>query len=534
MAEHRFWPVLRLARHSLRFRNASYIGLFMRLALVFAIFGLLLPGARAYARDVASEPAYPMQDEVAAPKAKAAAKPRAAAKPVEPKADDDKKSTAVKLPSPRPVTSTTTPEIKVEAKADTKVEPPKAEASPAPMRAEPFAKLPADERAAIRSALLWSSGEDGKPGDREDPMTAAIKAYQKRGKAKVTGVLTDSEKSELLAAAKTRYDEFGWSVVVDPVTGIRLGIPGKLASLAREAKDGTRWASRHSDVVIETFRIKTTDNLNALFETQKKEPANRKVESSYARNDNFFVSGLQGLKHFAVRAHLKNGELRGYTMLYDQAMATIVMPVLPAMANAFAPFPDGAGPIASLSRPVGYGTGVIISEKGHIVTDRRLADGCNVITIPGIGNAERIATDEANGLGLLRVYGKTKLKAAALAPDDAPRDLKLIGVPDPHTQNGNSRHSTITAQLAEGNAIRMRDSVPLAGLSGAAALDGKGRVLGIMEMHGMQLASMRPAAPLMRLIPSSAIRRFLGAHNITPSTEGGGESAIVRVICVRQ
>lgn len=503
----------------------------MRLAPLFAMLGLLLGATSAHARDVASEPAYPTQDETAAPKVKAA-KPHVAAKPAEPKAGDAKKSADIKLPPPRPAAA---PEIKVEAKAEIpKAELPKITTGAAPMRAEPFANLPADERAAIRSALLWSSGEDGKPGDREDPMTAAIKAYQKRNKAKITGVLTDAEKGELLAAAKTHHDEFGWSVMVDPVTGIRLGIPGKLASQAREAKNGTRWASRHGDVAIETFRIKTTDNLTALFEAQKKEPANRKVESSYARNDNFFVSGLQGLKHFAVRAQLKNGELRGYTMLYDQAMATIVMPVLPAMANAFAPFPEGAVPLASLSRPVAYGTGVIVSNDGHIVTDRRFADGCDIITISGIGNAERVALDEAHGLGLLRVYGKSRLKAAALAPDNAPRDLKLVGIPDPQTQNGDGRRSTITAQLADGNAIRLRDSVPLAGFSGAAALDAKGRVLGIMEMHGMQLASMQPAAPPVRLIPSSAIRSFLAAQNITPSTDGGGEAAIVRVICIRQ
>ena len=486
----------------------------MRFVLLLTPLLALALSAEARARDLASEPAYPMQDEVATPKAKATARRHATAKPADPKADDAKQSAAVKLPPLRP-----------------EAEPPKAGLP----RAEPFAKLPADERAAIRSALLWSSSEDGKAGAGEDPMTAAIKAYQKRKNAKVTGVLTDTEKGELLAAARTHHDEFGWSVVLDPVTGIRLGIPGKLASLAREAKNGTRWASRHGDVVIETFRIKTTDSLNALFDAQKKEPANRKVETSYARNDNFFISGLQGLKHFAVRAHLKNGELRGYTMLYDQAMATIVMPVLPAMANAFAPFPEGAMPIASLSRPVAYGTGVVVSDEGHIVTDRRFADGCDVITIPGIGNAERIAFDDASGLGLLRVYGKSKLKPVALAPDNAPRDLKLIGISDPQTQNGDGRRSTITAQLADGNAIRLRDSVPLAGFSGAAALDGKGRVLGIMEMQGMQLASMQPAAPPVRLIPSSAIRGFLAAHKVAPPTDGGGgEASIVRVICVRQ
>ena len=37
-------------------------------------------------------------------------------------------------------------------------------------------------------------------------------------------------------------------------------------------------------------------------------------------DDNFFISGMQGLKMFAVRAKLRDGEMRGFTMLYDQMM----------------------------------------------------------------------------------------------------------------------------------------------------------------------------------------------------------------------
>jgi hypothetical protein len=76
--------------------------------------------------------------------------------------------------------------------------------------------------------------------------------------------------------------------------------------------------------------------------------------------------------------------------------------------------------------------------------------------------------------------------------------------------------------------------MPLAGFSGAPALDAQGRVLGVMEMHGMQLASAQAASPPVRLVPAAAIRDFLAAHNVTPpSSGGGGEAAIVRVICVR-
>jgi hypothetical protein len=481
----------------------------MRLWLLLATCCLLFGPATAHARDVASEPPYPIGQ---APAAKPKPHHRAPKKPTE----TEPAAASTKLPVPRPST---------DAKGDTATD------SSAP-RPEPFAKLPADERAAIRSALLWSSGEDGKPDDGEDPMTAAIKAYQKRNKAKVTGILTDAERNELLAAAKAHREEFGWSVALDPATGIRLGIPNKLVPKTHEAENGTRWSARHGEVAIETFRIKTRESLTALFEAQRKNPAKRKVESSYARGDTFFIGGMQGLKYFAVRAQLKDGELRGYTIFYDQAMEGIMLPVLRAIANAFAPFPEDTMPVAALSRPVAYGTGVIVSNGGDIITNRRFADGCDVITVPGLGHAEHTAIDTTHGLALLRVYGKRKLNAAALADGPPQRDIKVTGIADPNIQNGNNFRSTIAAQLTDGNAVRLRNPIPLAGFSGAPALDAEGRVLGIMEMHGMQLASVQAAVPPVRLIPAATIRDFLAAHNVTPPASGAGEAAIVRVICI--
>jgi hypothetical protein len=327
---------------------------------------------------------------------------------------------------------------------------------------------------------------------------------------------------------------FGWSVVVDPVTGIRLGIPGKLMPETSRAANGTRWSSRHGEFQLETFRIKTSESLATLFERQKSESA-RKIESSASRDDGFVLSGLQGLKQFAVRAQIKEGELRGYTLLYDQAMAGIMLPVLPAMAGAFAPFPDGAAPIASLSQPVAYGTGVIVSAQGHIITDRRFADGCDVIKIPGLGVAERMALDHRHGLALLRVYGKREVVSAGLAPEGAvPRELTLIGIPDPQTQDGGDRRTEIKAELTDGNALRLREPMPVAGLSGAAALDPQGRVLGIMQMRNAPLASAEPAAPPVRLVAAADIRDFLAANKVVPpSGAGGGKAAVVRVICVR-
>lgn len=398
------------------------------------------------------------------------------------------------------------------------------------------AEISAGERLKIQSALLWSGDYTGSVSG-EDPFHSAIKNYQKRAKSKITGILSPTERTNLLAAAKSHEDDFGWTIVTDPATGARLGLPAKLVPQVRDAARGTRWSAAHGEVQVETFRIPESEiKLAALFEQQKKEPANRKVESSALRDDGFTISGLQGLKMFSVRAQRRDGEIRGLILLFDQMMETIVAGVTPAIVSAFSPFPERSIPFATMAKPVEYGNGLIVSSRGHIVTDRSLASGCQVIVGAGLGDAERIAEDRDSGLALLRVYGTRNLTPLALAPDASKKgDITLVGIPDPKEQNGAKKLTEIKARLTNGDAIELRQSVPMAGFSGAAALDPQGRVLGLMEMRNFVLASVDPATPPVRLITADSIRAFLTANNVPPAEQtGDAKASVVRIICVRK
>lgn len=345
------------------------------------------------------------------------------------------------------------------------------------------------------------------------------------------------------AAAPDNEKEFGWSVVADPATGAQIGLPTRLVPHAREAARGTRWSSAHGDVQIETFRLTEPGlKLQALFEQEKKEPSTRKVEYSLLRDDSYFVSGIQGLRKFSVRASIRNGEVRGFTMLFDQAMEGIVAPVMVAMASSFSPFPQRSAPFAVLSKPVEYGNGLIVSAQGHIVTDANLTRGCQVIVAQGLGDAERIAADRDNGLALLRIYGPGKFQPLSLASDTgaaaAPKssDITLLGIPDPKEQNGSARLTEIKAQVTDGNSIELRQSGPLAGFSGAAALDRQGRFAGMAEMRNAVLASIEPALPPLRLIRAETIRAFLDAHKVPAAAAHSADASksVVRIICVRK
>lgn len=379
------------------------------------------------------------------------------------------------------------------------------------------------------------------PGLAQDSTELAAKpkkhtAVRAKSVPKATIKTADDHPANPLAAGKGLDDEFGWTVVTDPATGVRIGLPAKMVPVARDAANGTRWSSHHSEVQIETFRIKTTEALSTLFDQQKHEPGNRQVEYSTMKPDNFFISGLQGLKKFSVRAQLKDGELRGVTMLFDQAMEGIMAPVMVAMTSAFAPFPEAGMPYAALSKTVEYGTGLIVSSDGYLVADRKVTDNCQVIVASGVGNAERIGTD-ASGVALLRVYGKSDLKPVQLA-GETPKtaDLTLLGVPDPNIQDGDRKAAVVRAKLIDGSAIELSQSVPVAGFSGAAAMDSQGRVLGVMQMRNAVLASAsEPIAPPVRLIGAGTISNFLAAHGIAAAaTAGDPKAAVVRIICVRK
>jgi len=391
------------------------------------------------------------------------------------------------------------------------------------------------ERLKIQSALLWSGDYTGSIGG-EDPFLSAVKNFQKRAKTKVTGILTPTERTNLLTAAKSHEDEYGWTIVTDPSTGVRLGLPAKLVTQVREAARGTRYSSAHGEVQIETFRIKTAElKPAALFDQEKKEPSTRKVESSVLRDDSFFITGMQGLKKFSVRAYARDGEIRGFTLLFDQMMETIVEPVTAAMVSAFAPFPEHSSPFAAMAKSVEYGNGLIVSDHGHIITDRKLAAGCQVIVAEGIGDADRVADDKDGGLALLRVYGPHKVSPLVLSATTFNKgNVTLVGIPDPKEQNGARKLTEIKARLAENNAIELRQPVPMAGFSGAAAVDAQGQFLGMMQTQNFVLASTASVAPPVRLVTVAAIRDFLAAHDVAPATDGSDpKTAVVRIICVR-
>src|SRR5262245_11935448 len=429
---------------------------------------------------------------------------------------------------------------KAAARAKTKGKAAKGNATPkaSPAIVAAYAAMPVGERRAIQSDLIWAGEYNGVIADDfGERAIAAVKAYQASSGAPETGTLTSQQRAALAAAAKSRQEASGWRVVDDVVTGARLAVPIKHAPNASNTNSGMRWSSGRGEVQVETFRIaEPNTTLAATFEQQKKEPAGRQVEYSVLRDNFFVLSGLQGLKKFYVRAHVKGNEVRGMTVMYDQAMEGIMERVAVAMSSRFEPFP--VAPAPPPRRKVEYATGIVVDEIGHVITDGQTIDGCLVITLAGLGSAERVA--ESADLVLLRVYGARKLTPIALADASGASDVTLVGVADPDAQGGNAVATAITPRLVtrEG-ARRAFESGPPLGFSGAAALDGQGRLVGVVQVRSAVVAGPSDGVAAAQLVPVEDVKAFLAERNVAPASAGAtsveaAKASVVRVICVRK
>jgi peptidoglycan hydrolase-like protein with peptidoglycan-binding domain len=391
------------------------------------------------------------------------------------------------------------------------------------------------ERQAIQSDLVWTGHFNGAiNGEVSERMVAAIKAFQKERGGKQTGVLNPQERGVLSEAAKKRQDDVGWKVVFDAGTGVRLGVPTKLAPQQTNDANGAKWNSSTGTIQIQMARRREASPTTAkLAEQEKKEPAGRKIEYSAVKPDFFVLSGMQGLKKFYLRGQIKGDEVRILTILYDQATEGTMEPVVIAMSSAFNPFPNGpqAGPPPR--KTVEYGTGIVASDDGAILTDRLVVDGCLSIVVAGYGNADRSAEDKDHDLALLRIYGARGLKPLALNAGAAKPSVELTGIADPQNQGGGAAVSSVKASAA-GDALT---PAPGLGFSGAAALDADGAFAGVALLKPVVVAgpTVTAAPASASLVSADVVREFLKANGVTAASGSpDAKASVVRVICVRK
>jgi hypothetical protein len=370
-------------------------------------------------------------------------------------------------------------------------------------------------------------------------VAAAQDSAQKRGAMRGAGHKEFSrhareaavrQASDTAAARPSFPDSVGWRLIEDTSTGAHVGLPEKLVPRTGSSRTGSRWTSAQGQVQIETFRL-TEAALPALFEQEKK-ALRRQIVSSALKADSFVITGVQGLKNFLVRADVHGTEVRGVTVLYDQATEGTMESIGRAVVDTFAAFPNlSASSLPVARRMVEYATAIVVSTDGDLIVPAHVTDDCQVIAVPGLGHVERVAVDQASDLALLRLYGARDLVPAAFAGETGKSgDLTLIGIADPLAQAGAAEVSKTTARL-NGHAL---EPAPKLGFAGAAALDSRGALAGMVNLKAPVVAG-GATSQVATVVPADAIRAFLQVQGVAPAAAGASvDQSVLRIVCVRK
>ena len=203
------------------------------------------------------------------------------------------------------------------------------------------------------------------------------------------------------------------------------------------------------------------------------------------------------------------------------------------------------------------GTGFVISEFSHVVTNEHVVRSCrtiNIMTSEGTKEASLLASDKNNDLAVLIIPNHSWQKFAKLRPGydvKVGEDITVVGYPlgDILGSNVKATSGTISSTTGIGNDTGMYQiSAPIQpGNSGGPLLDDSGNVIGVVtsKLNDLALVNLTGTVPqnVNFAIKNMTVFSFLSANNVNFNTTNsetrisraevveGATDFAVRILC---
>jgi TPR repeat protein len=177
------------------------------------------------------------------------------------------------------------------------------------------------------------------------------------------------------------------------------------------------------------------------------------------------------------------------------------------------------------------GTAFVVSNQGHLLTNRHVVGNCQQVRLAGSDKPLKVLPqDEANDLALLQMIDKPKAVAVFRAANDLRQGESIAAYGYPLqgalAAGGNLSPGVVSALAGLGNnTSQIQITAPVQqGNSGGPVLDGKGQVVGVVvqKLDAVKVAKLTGDVPqnVNFAINESTTRAFLDSNQVQYKTGG--------------
>lgn len=375
------------------------------------------------------------------------------------------------------------------------------------------ARLSREDRFELQRALSWAGVYDGSIDAAFGRGTrAAMARWQRENGFEATGVLTTSQRADLLRDFTAVLDGLGLERVADRGTGIALKLPSDVVDFARYAPPFAHF-DPVGDLDARVLLISQSGDrtsLNGLYEVMQSLEIVPETGPRSLDRDGFTLVGEGALEISHTRVWLRDGEIKGFTLIWPVGDEERRNRVLQEMLESFDWLPGTLDPdegnasaqridlVAGLEvrRPRLTRSGFYVDDGGTVLTTADAVRGCGRITIDEVHEAGIALIDEGLGVAVLRPEGRLAPARVAIFQDRTPRVMSDVAVAG-YSYGGVLGAPTVTfgqvSDLEGLNGEPHMKRLTLAALEGDAGgpvLDQGGSVLGMLLAHRMDNRSL--------------------------------------------
>ncbi|MCK0121006.1 serine protease [Loktanella sp. F6476L] len=272
----------------------------------------------------------------------------------------------------------------------------------------------------LQTALKWAGFYDAAiDGAFGRGTRRSMGEWQVANNYEPTGILTTKQRAELIGAYNAILDGMDLQLIRDDATGIEMVIPTGVVAFDKYEPPFAQFEPK-GDLAARVLLISQEgdqDRLFGLYEILQTLAIVPTDGPRRRRDQSFEIEGIGEGIHSYTTATLRNGQIKGFSLIWPTGDEARRIRVLDAMKASFATVdgvldpaiaaPDDSQAIDLVSglavrKPKLSRSGFFVDGQGDVLTTAEAVGECSRITIDEVHDAQVVHTDAALGLAVIR------------------------------------------------------------------------------------------------------------------------------------